>query len=405
MTSNSEPGKGPAARGTVVVVGAGATGRGHVAQLAAESGYRLVLLDKDRALCDVLRRSGSYEVRLVSAHTRTVRIDAFRVFHTSEKEAFYRAFREAGTVFTAVCPGNIPEAAAYMREHFARWLRETASADGPGAFKNVLCCENMDRSSTTFGAILKEGFPRGILPELEARVGFADTMVARVVARPTDPLFLLGEEYSEWTADRNGLRGPAHPEVRTLDLVDSQERYLRRKLYIHNAGHATFGYLGFLKGYRYIHEAGQDAELAEICARAIEESGWAIEKEYGFPADVISAYRTALTEKCRSPELPDEILRVVREPARKLGREERFFGPIELMLRHGRVPEFLLYGVCAALLSRIPGDEQSRRIEELVRAQGPSCLPGIVGGAVDPRVQDRVAALLPEIRQRFGGSA
>ncbi|HUJ76100.1 MAG TPA: hypothetical protein VL359_14650 [bacterium] len=405
MTSSKDPGKSPApvdpARGTVVVVGAGATGRGHVAQLAVESGYRLVLLDKDRPLCDALKASGGYDVKLVSAHTRTVRISGYQVFHTSEKEAFYRAFREAGTVFTAVCPGNIPDAAAYLREPLARWLREA----GPTEFKNVLCCENMDRSSTTLAAILKERFPRELLPELEARVGFADTMVARVVARPTDPLSLLGEEYSEWTADRTALRGPAHPAVRTLELVENQDRYLRRKLYIHNAGHATFGYLGFLKGYRFIHEAGQDAELSEICSRAIEESGWAIEKEYGFPADVIARYRSALTEKCASPELPDEILRVVREPARKLGRDERFFGPVALMLRHGRVPEYLLYGVCAALLSRIPADAQSARVQKLVRERGAACLPEIVGAPVDPRVLARVGTLLPEVQRRFGGGA
>jgi mannitol-1-phosphate 5-dehydrogenase len=274
------------AAGTVVVIGAGATGRGHVAQLAGESGYRLAFLDKDRALCDTLRKSGSYEVRLVSAHTRTVRIDGFRIFHTSEKEAFYAAFRDAAIVFTAVCPGNIADAAAYMREHFVRWLKER----GPGEFKNVLCCENMDHGSTTFRELLLQELPAELRSGLDAHVGFPDTMVARVVARPTDPLSLLGEEYSEWTADRSAFRGPALPDVRTLELVDDQAKYLRRKLYIHNAGHATFGYLGFLKGHRYIHEAAQDAEIMGVCRRAIEESGWAIEKEYGFPAAVISAY-------------------------------------------------------------------------------------------------------------------
>jgi mannitol-1-phosphate 5-dehydrogenase len=398
-----DPGKRPAPAGppsgTVVVVGAGATGRGHVAQLAVESGYRLVFLDKDRVLCDALKQSGSYQVRLLSAHTRTVRIDGFRVFHTSEKEAFYAAFRDAGIVFTAVCPGNIPDAAAYLREHFARWLRERRTAE----FKNVLCCENMDHSSTTFRDLLLQGFPSALRSALDARVGFADTMVARVVARPADPLFLLGEEYSEWTADRSAFRGPALPDVRTLQLVDDQEKYLRRKLYIHNAGHATFGYLGFLKGHRYIHEAAQDAEIMDVCKRAIEESGWAIEKEYGFPTAVIAAYRSALTDKCVSPELPDDILRVVREPARKLGGEERFFGPIGLMLRHGGRPEHLLYGVCAALLARIPGDEQSARIHELMEDNGPECLPEIVGAQVHPDVMARVTSLLPEVRRRFGG--
>jgi mannitol-1-phosphate 5-dehydrogenase len=216
---------------------------------------------------------------------------------------------------------------------------------------------------------------------------------------------LLGEEYSEWTADRNAIRGPDLPAIRTLELVEDQTRFLQRKLYIHNTGHATFGYLGFLRGYAYIHEAAQDPRIMEICEKAIEESGWAIEKEYGFTAEVIRAYRAALTEKCVSPELPDEILRVVREPIRKLGRDERFFGPVGLMLAHGRLPEFLLYGVCGALIARIPGDEQSSRIGELIRQRGVSCLDELTGMTVPPAVRERIESLLPRVREEFAARA
>jgi mannitol-1-phosphate 5-dehydrogenase len=221
------------------------------------------------------------------------------------------------------------------------------------------------------------------------------------VARPSRPLELLGEEYSEWTADRTALRGPEVPAVRTLELVDDQARFLQRKLYIHNTGHATIGYLGFLKGYTYIHEAGQDPEIMEVCRKAIEESGWAIEKEYGFSAEVIAKYRAALTDKCTSSELPDEILRVVREPLRKLGPEERFFGPIGLMLKHGRQPEYILYGVCAALLAKIPQDAQSEEIASLLDSYGASCLVQITGAPVPDELLQRVEAFLHIVRARF----
>jgi mannitol-1-phosphate 5-dehydrogenase len=382
---------------SVVVVGAGATGRGHVAQLASESGYNLVLLDKDEALCRALADAGSYSVRLVSAHTRTVTVAGYSVFHTSQLDAFYPLFRDASLVFTAVCPGNLPDAADSLRGLFVRWLQE----DDGSHFKNVLCCENMNRSSRTFRELLLSGFPDALRERLEKQVGFADTMVARVVAKPSKPLELLGEEYSEWTADRTALRGPELPAIRTLELVEDQTRFLQRKLYIHNAGHATIGYLGFLKGYRYIHEAGQDPEIMEVCKKAIEESGWAIEKEYGFPADVIAKYRDALTDKCVSSELPDEIVRVVREPLRKLGPEERFFGPIGLMLKHGRQPEYLLYGVCAALLAKIPNDVQSEEIASLLESYGASCLIQITGAPMSDSMVSRVAAFLMIVRARF----
>ena len=381
-------------KGNALVIGAGATGRGHVAQLAVESGYTVTFLDKDASLCARLRTSGHYSVRLVSGHTRTVKVEGFRILHTSEKEDLCSAFRDSRLVFTAVCPGNLRDAAGTLREPLVRWLRTA----GPHDFKNVLCCENMNRSSSIFRDFLLEDFPGDLREKLERQVGLADTMVARVVARPADPLLLLGEEYSEWTADRRAFRGPQLPEIRTLQLVEDQTRFLQRKLYIHNTGHATIGYLGFLKGYTFIHEAAQDPHIMAICEKAIEESGWAIEKEYGFSPEVIRAYRATLTEKCVSPELPDEILRVVREPVRKLGRDERFFGPIRLLLGHGREPEFLLYGVCGALLSRIPGDEQSERIRALIQEKGVSCLDEITGTTIPAAVRDRIETLLPKVQ-------
>jgi mannitol-1-phosphate 5-dehydrogenase len=381
----------------VLIIGAGATGRGHVAQLAVESGCTVTFLDRDEKLCALLRSAGEYSVRLVSAHSRTARIGGFRILHTSDAPGIASALRDCAVVFTAVCPGNLREAAATMRAPFIAWLRD---AD-PGDFKNVLCCENMNHSSTTFRDFLLEGFPTALRDKLERQVGFADTMVARVVAKPADPLSLLGEEYSEWTADRTAFRGPTLPEIRTLNLVDNQSRFLQRKLYIHNTGHATLGYLGFLKGHAFIHEAAQDPQIMAACEKAIEESGWAIEKEYGFPPEVIRAYRSALTEKCVSPELPDEILRVVREPIRKLGSEERFFGPARLMLSHGRQPQWLLYGLCAALLSRIPGDTQSAEIERLLRDKGVSCLHELSGMAVPEGMLASINALLPRVRQEF----
>lgn len=386
---------------SVIVIGAGATGRGHVGQLAAESGYGLTYLDKDEKLCDVLRGAGSYAVRLVSDHTRTVNVEGFRVFHTSEAESIYPFFRDAPLLFTAVCPGNLRDVAVYTRDLFVRWLSDR----GRGEYKNVLCCENMNRSSTTFRDFLTEGLSATTRRELEGSTGFVDTMVARVVAKPSDPLALLGEEYSEWTADRTALRGPEVPSIRTLNFVDDQTRYLQRKLYIHNTGHATIGYLGFLRGYSYIHEAARDREIMTVCEKAIEESGWAIEREYGFGDSVISAYRSALTAKCVSSELPDEILRVVREPVRKLGSEERFLGPATLMLKHGRRPNYLLYGLCAALLSRIPGDKQSTRVSVLLAEKGASCLPQIVAAPVAPEIISGVADLLPLVNERFGGVA
>jgi len=388
-------------RPKVVIIGAGASGRGHVGQLASESGYELVFLDKDRSLTDRLRAAGRYRVRLVGEPTRDVTIEQFAVYHLDEVEAFYREFREASFVFTAVRPANLKDVAAYLRPLMVRWLSQAGRDD----YKNVLCCENMNNGSTAFKALLCDSLCAPLRRELEARVGFPDAMIARIVTTPTDPLELLGEDYSEWTAARGAFRGPELPLIKTLEIVDNHHAYLQRKLYIHNTGHATLGYLGHLKGYTYVHEAGSDPDIMAVTGRAIEESGWAIQKEHGFSETVMRDYRKLFTDKCACAELPDEIARVVRDPLRKLGPDERFFGPVRLMLKHGREPQYLLYGLCGALLADVPGDAASQTIRRTLERHGLKALLEELHVSVPAQLVQSIERLLPHVQEKFGRPA
>ena len=81
----------------------GASGRGHMGQLAYESGYDLAFLDKDTDLCRQLQEAGAYSVRLISQHPRTAVINRFDVLHVDETEAVYPRFKAAALIFTAVC--------------------------------------------------------------------------------------------------------------------------------------------------------------------------------------------------------------------------------------------------------------------------------------------------------------
>ena len=384
-------------KGTIVIVGAGASGRGHVGQLASQSGYDLVFVDRDRGLVDALRDAGQYHVRLVGPTTRDVTVTGFRAFHTDQPDLLYPVLCDSPTVLTAVCPQNLSAAADHLRPLLVRWLAQAP----PSATKNILCCENMDRATSAFRQHLMQGLPQSTVQEMDRRVGFPNAMISRVVARPTDPLRLLGEAYSEWTADRAAFRGSVLPVIDTLELVDEQDRYLQRKLYIHNTGHATIGYLGFLKGYTYVHEAAADPDIMSATTQAIEESGWAIEQEHGFSAETILAYRRALTDKCPCAELPDELLRVVRDPMRKLGPDERFFGPIRLMRRHARQPHHLLYGPCAAMLADIPGDAESATIRQVLSQRGVAGVLDVLRVPDADDLTERIEHVMPHVRRVF----
>ena len=54
------------------------------------------------------------------------------------------------------------------------------------------------------------------------------------------------------------------PEIEGMYPVNNFQAEVERKLFTHNLGHAALGYLGFLKGYSYVHESFDDPELSVV---------------------------------------------------------------------------------------------------------------------------------------------
>ena len=161
-------------------------------------------------------------------------------------------------------------------------------------------------------------------------------MISRVVPRPEpDPLAIIAEDYNEWTARGETFRGDKPAALEALELVDNQSARLERKLFIHNGGHAICGYLGFHRGHRYIHEAVADPEVARHVIAALDELGEVVRRKWGFSAESIDEYKQDLCRRGAVPEMRDEVLRVVRDPIRKLSPRERLVGPVILAVEYG----------------------------------------------------------------------
>ena len=123
------------------------------------------------------------------------------------------------------------------------------------------------------------------------------------------------------------FRGEKPAALSALELVDNQTARLERKLFIHNGGHAVCGYVGFHRGHRYIHEAVADPEVARHVLGALDELGEVVRRKWGFSAESIDHYKQDLGRRGAIPEMRDEVLRVVRDPIRKLSPRERLVAP------------------------------------------------------------------------------
>lgn len=205
-------------------------------------------------------------------------------------------------------------------------------------------------------------------------------MVSRVVPRATaNPLEMVAEDYNEWTVDAAAFRGPPLDLV-GMELVDNQEARLARKFFMHNSAHAICGYWGFHRGHKYVHEAIDDPFVLERVTEAIEELAQVVSYHYGFELNSVRAYGLTLGERGAVAELKDSILRVVRDPLRKLSRRERLVAPAELALQHKLTYVQLVRGLAALLHYYHPADPQSVRMREKIADQGPQvAIPELIG--------------------------
>jgi mannitol-1-phosphate 5-dehydrogenase len=288
---------------------------------------------------------------------RVVEVEGFRVYHTSEIETLVEEAKGASLILTAVFSDNLPRVAPLV----ARLLEARRTA-GIGTPLNVVCCENMQNSSSMLESLVE------LLTSTQG-VGFPDCMVSRVVPVAVEPLEMLAEDYNEWTVDAAAWVGPA-VDLPAMELVDNQESRLARKFFMHNGAHAVCGYWGFHRGHTYIHEAVADEFVLERVVGAIGELAPVVARRYGMDAEAVREYGLELGARGAVAELKDLILRVVRDPLRKLSRPERFVAPAEMAIEYGLPCDEIVRAIGAVLHYRHPDDAQSVAMAEKIEREG-----------------------------------
>ncbi|MBI4580009.1 MAG: hypothetical protein HY718_09930, partial [Planctomycetes bacterium] len=295
-----------------------------------------------------------------------IEVSGFRAYPHQERDRIADEIAGAALVLTAVFDQNLADVAKTLAvaAGTCRRARRTAPL-------NCIACENMMDSSSTLGLHTRGLLEGEDLAYCERVFGFPDCMISRVVPRPEpDPLVILTEDYNEWTARAEAFKGERPAALTALELVDNQTARLERKLMIHNGGHAICGYFGFHRGHEFIHEAVADRVVVEHVMGALDEIGEVVRRRHGFSAESIAEYKADLARRGAIAELRDQVLRVVRDPARKLGPRERLVAPAMLAVEYGLPRRWIVKGIVAALKYRHPDDPQSLLLADQLRREG-----------------------------------
>lgn len=367
-----------------IMFGAGNVGRGFLGQLFSESGYFVTFVDVDQDLIAALEGNGRYTIRLVDNELEeSVEVGPVGALHAGQAEAVAGAVTQASIGATAVGVRALPHIAPLV----ARGVARRAEA-GIAAPLNIIICENLKDAAASFRAMVLEHLPAGHHDYLDRHVGFVDTVIGRMIPplspelRAEDPSLIIVEPYKELPVDRQGFVG-AIPQIEGMEACDNFPAYTARKLYIHNCGHAVLAYPGHLRGHEFGYEALVDPAIRPLFDAAMAESRAGIVAAHGVEPGWIDAHVADLTRRFANRALGDTILRLGRDPLRKLGPADRLVGAARLVEQAGLTPEALSWAIAAGYCFDDPEDPLALKLQARIAGEGfPAVLAAV--SAIQP---------------------
>jgi len=129
------------------------------------------------------------------------------------------------------------------------------------------------------------------------------------------------------------------------------------KLYLHNTPHCIAAYLGAMHGKTYLHESMARDSIYSIVEGAMNEMSRTLIQLFDLDKEFVEWYSKKELARFSNVLLYDPVLRVAREPFRKLGLHDRLIGAAQLSLSVGVMPNNLTLGIMSAFLYDEEHDE------------------------------------------------
>ena len=342
---------------------------------------RLVVAEVLPDLVTNLRRAGGIYALNIAYPDRveSVRVGPIEIYNPAvaqDRDDLLEALGEAQEIGTA-----IPSVAYYRSAgpgSLHRLLAKGLSGKSSGGDLNALVytAENHNHAAEILEAAVLSELPAAEQGAARARVQFLNTVIGKMsgiisdldmirehgltTITLEDPRAFLVEAFNRILISRVHTPGEGQPPFcRGIEVFEEKEDLLpfeEAKLYGHNATHALGAYLGALAGAKRIADLQTiPGALPFLRAAFLEESGEALVRKHAgvdplFTRQGYALYADDLLARMTNPYLLDTVERVGRDPARKLGWNDRLVGTIRVALAQGVEPRRYALGAAAALV-------------------------------------------------------
>ena len=332
-----------------VMYGGGNIGRGFIGALLSNSGYEVTFVDVVDAVIETLNREHTYPVRIIKGDVHED-IDVKNVSAVDGKDpkAVAEAIASADIMATAVGVNVLK----FIIPNIVEGLRLRKERNLPPF--NIIICENLMDANKVIEGMIKANLTEEEIAWFDKNIGLVEASIGRMVPIQTEemkdgnPLRVCVESYGYLPVDKEAFKGEI-PEITNMVPFEPFDFFLKRKLYVHNMGHAICAYLGDLLGLEYIYESIDHDDVYIIVRGAMEESARALSKKYNVPLENILLHVTDLLNRFTNAALRDTCKRVGNDPTRKLSPKDRLIGSSTLAYEMGITPAYIAIGVAAGL--------------------------------------------------------
>lgn len=351
--------------------GAGNIGRGFIGQLFSQAGYEVAFIDVNMEIINALNSEHRYPVTVVSKNPPVdIWVENVKGINGMDRESVINAIAGADAMATAIGVNILPRIVPLL----AGGIKKRMS-DGNLTPLNIIICENLIDADKLLHKLLLELFNEEEIKFFEANVGLVEASIGRMVPVMTEEqkqgnvLRVCVESYCELPVDKNAFKGEI-PSIPHLFPYSPFELYIKRKLYLHNMGHALTAYLGNLIGAEYIWQAIANPYIKLIVQRAMQESAMAISKRFNTPVEALFEHISDLLLRFSNVALGDTVSRVGKDTKRKLSAEDRFAGAIKNCQEQGVSPIYMSIGIASALYFSTPQDEGTDEVNDYLKSFG-----------------------------------
>ena len=353
-----------------IMYGAGNIGRGFIGKVFSDSGYEVCFLDIMQDVIDEMNRRGEYTVRIVSNEGETdTTVRPVRAVNSTTEQAV-QEIADCDIMATAVGVNILPRVAPAIAKGIIARMEQS------GRPLNIILCENQLEVDVLMRGWLYACFNDEQKKWADENLGLVEPSIGRMVPpltpemRAKDKLLICVEPYCELPVDRDAFKGEI-PDLVGLVPYSPFEFYIKRKLFLHNGGHALCAYLGNLKGYEYIWQAIADPEIREAARASMLASAHALIAKFGEGVrENVESNVDDLLRRFQNRALKDTVARVGADPVRKLRWNDRVVGAALFCLEQGVDPSPIITGIVAALKFDRADDPTAPEIQKALREQG-----------------------------------